>query len=85
MSFERIENSVKTNLDIKREISKQVSMSFSMINPVFVIQDRLLRSIFPCEVAKSAQSKLCNDNGCNTEGTMENFRKLQLTRSENVR
>lgn len=85
MSFERIENSVKTNLDIKREISKQVSMSFSMINPVFVIQDRLLQSIFPCEVAKSAQSKLCNDNGCNTEGIMENFRKLQLTRSENVR
>ncbi|XP_019862822.1 PREDICTED: adenylate cyclase type 2-like [Amphimedon queenslandica] len=66
MSFEKIENSVKTQLDIEREAAKQ---------------ERLLHSVFPPDVAKAAQTILSTKGA---DQSLEKFRKLQMTRSENV-
>ena len=81
-AFIRIEKSVVAHMDVQQEIAKQVFKKY--LHHLFMIwnlQEKLLCSIFPSDIAKTIQESLYN---VSMESFFQ-FRNLHVSEVENVR
>ena len=89
IAFQIIETSVATHIDLEKETKKQVDIIYYLccllIRFFLIYKEKLMCSIFPTEMAHGIQNNLHSNDKSSLRANSEQFRKLYLNRSENVR